>query len=285
MAFLPMKELLNDSLTKGYAVPSFCVWSADLMEAALRTARRLKAPVILMQGPLEFDPLAPGTMATVARAVEDNFQDIKATLHLDHGNSLDMVFACLDAGYTSVMLDFSTRPFAENVAALRQVCEQAHPKGVTVEGELGAVGKVDNTTVEGSQGSTLTDPEEARRFVAETGIDALAVSIGNAHGHYTRLPHFDFERLKRIRERVNIPLVLHGGSGTPDADIQRAIALGIAKVNVASDLVRTVRETLHRQWDDGRNLWLPTAMAIAVREVEKVVEEWIFRLSAVGRLC
>jgi fructose/tagatose bisphosphate aldolase len=151
-----------------------------------------------MNGPGEFGVLAPALMGDVARAVARRFRT-PAALHLDHGDSLDLVKDCLEAGYTSVMLDYSSRPFAENAAALRAVVALARPRGATVEGELGHVGKADAATVEGQGDSTLTEPEKAAAYVAQTGVDALAVSIGNAHGQYTRLPVFDFARLERIR--------------------------------------------------------------------------------------
>ena len=204
-------------------------------------------------------------------------------MHLDHGDSLQQVRDCLEAGYTSVMLDFSARPFAENVAALRQVVAMAHPRGVTVEGEIGHVGKADAATTEGAGASTLTEVAEAAAYVAQTQVDALAVSIGNAHGHYPSLPRLDFQRLSEIHKTVGIPLVLHGGSGTPEEDLRRAISLGMAKVNVATELVTAVRQSLLAQWRDGKNLWTPIAMAAAMKDMAPVVEKWIRRTGAAGR--
>lgn len=282
MKFVPMKELLEKAAAKSYAVPSFCVWSAGAMQAVLETAERLRAPVIVMAGSCEMAFVRPATMAAVARVVAQPFT-IPAALHLDHGDSLVLVKESLDAGFTSVMLDFSTKPFAENAAALKQVVAMACPLGVTVEGEIGSVGKVDQVTQEGGAVSTLTDPDEVLEYVKITGVDALAVSIGNAHGLYTRLPKFDFERLAMIRRRVTVPLVLHGGSGTPDADIKQAVDLGMVKVNVASELTAAFRGSLKTQADEGRNAWLPCALAEAEQSLRPVVEKWIHRLGAEGR--
>jgi tagatose 1,6-diphosphate aldolase GatY/KbaY len=282
MKFLPMAELLRRAATEGYAVPSFCVWNAESMEVVLRTAAKLKAPVILMNGPGEFDLLAPRDMGAVAHALAERF-DVPAALHLDHGNSLAQVEACLAADYTSVMLDYSTRPFAENMEALRRVVDLAHPRGVTVEGELGVIGKVDQITTEGGSQSTLTDPAMAAAFVKQTGIDALAVSIGNAHGLYTKLPQLDFERLAKLQAATRVPLVLHGGSGTPEADLHHAIKLGITKVNLATEAVNAVRQTLMEQWNAGTNLWAPIAQAVAMEAMTKVVERWFHLTDAAGR--
>ena len=282
MKFVPMLGLLKKALSEGYAVPSFCVWNAESMAAVLRAAVKLEAPVILMNGPGEFPLLPPADMAAIARSlhVETAFP---VALHLDHGNSLSLVRDCLDAGYTSVMLDFSTKPFEENAGALRTVVRMAHPLGATVEGEIGSVGKVEDATIEGNHHSTLTDPMEAAEYVRITGVDTLALSIGNAHGNYTTLPRLRFDILKKVYDRVNIPLVLHGGSGTPDEDIKKAISLGIAKINVASELVRAVRESLMDQWNTGRNFWAPAAEVEAMKDMESVVMKWIRRTGAEGR--
>jgi ketose-bisphosphate aldolase len=282
MKFLPMSELLSDAASRGYAVPSFCVWNAEAMDCALRVAAECRAPVILMNGPGEFPLLPPAAMAATAIAVSARYS-VRAALHLDHGESIEQVEACLSAGYTSVMLDFSARSYAENAAALRQVAQRAHPLGVTVEGEIGRVGKADDMTTEGGPDSTLTVPAEAARYVAETGVDALAVSIGNAHGQYTRLPRLDFDRLTEIHKLARVPLVLHGGSGTPEADIKKAISRGVAKINVATELIASVRESLKGQWRDGRNPWLPLAQAEAMQAMEAVLRKWIVLTGAAQR--
>lgn len=266
----------------GYAVPAFCAWNAEVMEIVLRVAQDLRAPVIVMNGPCEFFLLEPALMGAVAHTVARRFS-VPAALHLDHGDSLEVVQACLEAGYTSVMLDYSNRLFAENAAALRQVVTLAHPRGVTVEGELGHVGKADTMTAEGEGDSTLTEPGEAAAYVEQTGVDALAVSIGNAHGQYMKLPKFDFERLESIRAAIRIPLVLHGGSGTPAIDLKRAIALGMAKINVATELTAALREGLSAELGAVRKRWLPQALAEATKQLAPVVEKWIRLTGAAGR--
>ena len=282
MKFLPMAELLGAARAGGYAVPSFCAWNAEVMEIVLRVAQDLRAPVIVMNGPGEFPLLAPGLMGAVARTVARRFT-VPAALHLDHGDSMDVVKACLEAGYTSVMLDCSKYAFDENAETLRQVAAMAHPRGVTVEGELGHVGKADTMTVEGEVDSTLTEPAEAAAYIERTGVDALAVSIGNSHGQYTKLPEFDFERLERIRAVIRVPLVLHGGSGTPEADLKRAIALGVAKVNVATELTVALRGGLIAELGAARKRWLPQSLAEATKPLAPVVEKWIRLTGAAGR--
>jgi ketose-bisphosphate aldolase len=278
-----MSDLLQQAAAEGYAVPSFCVWSAETMEAVLQTAEALKAPVILMAGPGEFDLLGPAELGAIAQTVARRFE-VRAALHLDHGNSPAMVDACLGGGFTSVMLDYSCRPLRENMEAMKRVVTAARRLNVTVEGELGVIGQVDQISVEGGGGpSTLTDPDVAAAFVKGTQIDALAVSIGNAHGMYTTLPQLDFARLAKLQAAVPVPLVLHGGSGTPEADLRRAISLGIAKVNVASELVNTMRQSLLDQWGAGSNLWVPIAAAVAIQALTPVLEKWVHLTGAAGR--
>ena len=253
-----------------------------MMDTILQVASELKAPVILMNGPGEFPLNPPETMGCLARAVAQKY-NVPAALHLDHGDSPDRVENCIEAGYTSVMLDYSMRPFEENVAALQAVVALARPKGVTVEGEIGSVGKVDDSTVEGGHTSTLTDPAEAARYAELTGVDALAVSIGNAHGIYTRLPVFDFDRLEKIRKAVPVPLVLHGGSGTQPQYIQRAVQLGMAKINVASELCKAFRDVYAEEHANGKTGWLPTILGATKARMAEVMVKWFNLSGAAGK--
>ena len=282
MNFIPMDDLLRPAWRGQYAVPAFCAWNAEVAEVILQVAADLEAPVILMSGPGEFPLNPPDTLARICRAVAQKYPG-PAALHLDHGDSPELVQQCIEAGYTSVMLDYSTRPFAENVAALKAVVALAHPRGVTVEGEIGSVGRVDAVSVEGGKTSTLTEPAEAARYAELTGVDALAVSIGNAHGIYTRLPVFDFERLEAIRRSVPVPLVLHGGSGTQPEYLHRAVSLGMAKVNIASELCQAFRDGYAEEHASGRNVWLPTALGAIKPAIARVVERWLTLCGAKGK--
>jgi ketose-bisphosphate aldolase len=282
MSFVPMMDPVANAFRGGWAVPAFCAWNAEVMDVILATAERLAAPVILMQGPGEFPLIAPSLMARVARAALEG-RRATAVLHLDHGDSLAMVRTCIAAGYTSVMLDYSARSFDENASALREVAGLAHAHGISVEGEIGHVGKAEEATVEGGTVSSLTDPREAVEYVRRTGVDLLAVSIGNRHGFYRGEPRLDFGLLSELHAAVPVPLVLHGGTGIPEDHIRRSIGLGIAKVNVASELVHGTRSSLTAQWQAGRNPWTPVAMAEAVAGLAGTVEKWIRITGAEGK--
>jgi tagatose 1,6-diphosphate aldolase GatY/KbaY len=282
MGFVAMSDLVGPAFRKGYAVPSFCAWNAEVMEVVLQTAVRLHAPVILMQGPGEFPVMSPGSMAAVAVALQHR-HGTRASLHLDHGDSMQMVRDCVDAGYTSVMLDFSKKSFDENADALKEVARIAHPRGITVEGEIGKVGQADEITTEGGAGSALTNPADAVEYVRRTGVDILAVSIGNKHGFYHGDPKLDFDLLTELHSKITIPLVMHGGTGIPEKDIQRSIGLGIAKVNVASELVHGLRGSLTTQWAEKKNLWSPIALGDATQGLVPIIEKWIRIMGADGK--
>ena len=281
MSFVPMSDLVGKAYREGYAVPAFCAWNAEVIEAILAAAEKMRAPVILMSGPGEFPVLPPAVMSAVSYALKAR-HDVPAALHLDHGDSLEMVRACVEARYTSVMLDFSARPLEENIEALRQVVAMSRPKDITVEGEIGKIGKADDGSAEGGAASAFTDPAEAADYVRRTGVDLLAVSVGNKHGFYRGDPHLEFGLLSELRSAVRVPLVMHGGTGIPEKDIRRSVELGIAKVNVASELVHGFRGSLTAQWQEGRNLWTPIACGEAARIIGPVVEKWIRVTGAEG---
>ena len=282
MPLLPSLDLIKSALKGGYAVPSFCTWDAESVKTVLDVAEEMSAPVMLMNGWAEFPIIRPSLYSTIVHGLIDRYT-IPASLHLDHGQSMDEVRECIEARYNSVMLDFSDRPFNENVNALKEVVALARPHGITVEGELGAVGMVDTSVLEGNPESTLTDPGTARKYVEATGVDMLAVSIGNAHGLYKEDPKLDFDLLNEIRKSVDVPLVLHGGSGTPQEDLETAISMGIAKVNVASDSVHTVRKSLMEQWSSGENQWVPLATKKAFERMADVLRTWFRKTGAAGR--
>ncbi len=282
MPFIPLAELAGDAERRSYAIPSFCAWSAEAAKTILAAAQELRAPVILMHSWSEISITGPETVSAWAyRLIEEH--PVPASLHLDHARTMDQVNRCLEARYTSVMLDLSLLPFRENVSGMREAVRAARRSGASVEGELGAIGRTDQVTGEGDASASLTDPKDAALFVEQAGVDLLAVSIGNSHGLYSTLPRLDFQRLAGIHRGVGIPLVLHGGSGTPEEDLKRAISLGIAKINVASELVQAVRDSLLEQWQSGRNLWLPFAYQPALERMAEVVKRWLLCTGAAGK--
>ena len=231
MALVKMKDLLRRAEEKNIGCGAFSVGNMEMVRGAIRAAEELDTPIILQiaEVRLKNSPLHLMGPMMVQAAKEAK---VDVAVHLDHGLTFETVDKALELGFTSVMLDASTLPFEENIARVKAVVEKARKYGATVEAELGFVGGSEDGSCD--HGIRCTDPDDAVVYARETGIDALAVAIGNAHGNYPVAPTLAFDVLEKIHERVDIPLVLHGGSGITDKDFQRAISLGIRKVNIAT---------------------------------------------------
>ena len=231
MALVKMKDLLRRAEEKNIGCGAFSVGNMEMVRGAIRAAEELDTPIILQiaEVRLKNSPLHLMGPMMVQAAKEAK---VDVAVHLDHGLTFETVDKALELGFTSVMLDASTLPFEENIARVKAVVEKARKYGVTVEAELGLVGGSEDGSCD--HGIRCTDPDDALVYARETGIDALAVAIGNAHGNYPVAPTLAFDVLEKIHEKVDIPLVLHGGSGITDKDFQRAISLGIRKVNIAT---------------------------------------------------
>ena len=231
MALVKMKDLLRRAEEKNIGCGAFSVGNMEMVRGAIRAAEELDTPIILQiaEVRLKNSPLhLMGSM--MVQAAKEAKVDV--AVHLDHGLTFETVDKALELGFTSVMLDASTLPFEENIARVKAVVEKARKYGATVEAELGLVGGSEDGSCD--HGIRCTDPDDAVVYARETGIDALAVAIGNAQGNYPVAPTLAFDVLEKIHEKVDIPLVLHGGSGITDKDFQKAISLGIRKVNIAT---------------------------------------------------
>lgn len=231
MALVKMKDLLRRAEEKNIGCGAFSVGNMEMVRGAIRAAEELDTPIILQiaEVRLKNSPLHLMGPMMVQAAKEAK---VDVAVHLDHGLTFETVDKALELGFTSVMLDASTLPFEENIARVKAVVEKARKYGATVEAELGLVGGSEDGSCD--HGIRCTYPDDAVVYARETGIDALAVAIGNAHGNYPVAPTLAFDVLEKIHEKVDIPLVLHGGSGITDKDFQKAISLGIRKVNIAT---------------------------------------------------
>ena len=233
---VPMKHMLETARADGYALGAFEFWSLDSAQAVIEAAEEVGVPVILQAGPLELAHGGVDELARIGRSVAEG-AGIDVALHLDHGDTFDMARACVEAGFSSVMIDASHVSYEENVDITCRVVEIAAPRGVSVESELGKLAGSEAGKSLSEEEAAQTDPDEAVRFVEETGIDALAVAIGTAHGLYKLKPRLNLKRLDQIARKVEIPLVLHGGSDTPADQVRQAIALGISKVNICTEFI------------------------------------------------
>jgi fructose-bisphosphate aldolase class II len=233
--FVTNAFLLQRAKEEGYAVGAFNANNMEIIQAIIETAEEEKAPVILQasQGAIQYagvDYIAAMVKVAAERAT------VPVSLHLDHGTDFEQNVKCIRAGFSSVMFDGSKLPLPENIAIARKVCDVAHIVGVSVEGELGQIPKSgENVTFEQLE-KLMADPQETEEFVKKTGVDSLAIAVGNVHGMKTREAQIDIPRIKKIQKLANIPLVLHGASGIPDESVKQAIKAGICKINIDTEI-------------------------------------------------
>ena len=241
MSLVGLREVLRDSIKGKYAVGAFDATDHLFAESILLAAEETRTPVILMVGdfpaPVDYDNFYPYLVDRISRT------QVPVCLHFDHGASFEACALAVKRGCTSIMIDGSALPFEENVALTKKVVEMAHACNVEVEGEIGSVGR--NESLEGENAVSLyTEPEDAVEFARLTGVDALAVSIGTVHGVYKKAPKMDFERLAKIRSMIEIPLVMHGGSGLSVEDFHAAVSNGMNKINAFTNLSIAVADKI-----------------------------------------
>ncbi|KOP30432.1 class II fructose-1,6-bisphosphate aldolase [Exiguobacterium acetylicum] len=247
MPLVSMTDMLNKALEGKYAVGQFNINNLEWTQAILGAAQEEQSPVIL--GVSEGAARHMGGFYTVVKMVEGLVHDMKVTvpvaIHLDHGSSVEKCKEAIDAGFTSVMIDDSHSPIDTNIETTKAVVEYAHSKGVSVEAEVGTVGGQEDDVIGDVMYAKL---DECVRIVKETGIDTLAPALGSVHGPYKGEPNLGFKEMEEIRDATNLPLVLHGGTGIPTHDIEKAISLGTSKINVNTEnqisFAKVVREVL-----------------------------------------
>lgn len=220
---------LEHAHKNSYAIGAFSVDHIDSIEAVIRTAEELESPVIIQTGQATLNHTPMNVLAAAAKERAANAK-IPVILHLDHGNGFAQAIQAIRCGYTSLMFDGSAMEIENNIYITRQIKEAADAIGLPLEAELGKVGTRGKNEIQ-----QLTDPEEAVRFVRETNVDSLAVALGNIHAAYGERIHINLNHLKRIHDMVGVPIVLHGGTGVPHDDVRTAIALGVCKVNIATE--------------------------------------------------
>lgn len=267
MALVTSKELMLDAQKNHYAIGAFNVENMEMVQAVVAAAEELFAPVILQTTPGTLKYASPelfyANVAAAAKAAK-----VPVVMHLDHGSSFQLALRAFRAGYTSIMIDGSQKPFVENIALTKSVVDACHAGGIPVEAELGKVGGKEDE-LDGGEGNGYTVPEEAAEFVEKTGVDFLAVAVGTAHGVYKGIPKLDLPRISRIRELVSIPLVLHGTSGVPDETVRECIARGMCKVNYATDLRIAFTEGVKEYLQEDSKVYDPKKYGAAGREKVK----------------
>ncbi len=280
------RELYRKAKAGKYAIGAFNTSMLEVSWAIIMAAQELKAPVIIETSEGEIDFLTPEISVAEVKTLADQV-DIPVVLHVDHGKRFEVVEKAVRAGYTSVHVDGSSLPYAENAELTKRVVKLAHSQGdILVEGEVGHItgaSEAHDQEIRISR-DTLTVPGEARRFVEETGIDVLAVAIGNIHGVYKNPPTLDFPRLEEIGSVVRTYFSLHGGSGIPEKQIKKAISLGVTKINVSTELRLAFHHGLAKEFAEHPDNVVPYKFLPSAREaVKKVVETKIRMFGSAGQ--
>ncbi len=270
------KDILADAKKNNYGVGLFNTVNLEMAKGVIAAAEELRAPVIIGSAEVLLNCSELQELADMLKPMAER-ASVPVVLHLDHGLTEERVKEAINLGFTSVMYDCSSKPYDENKKCLADIVKLAHANNITVEGELGHVGSNANT----ADHNIYTDPMQAKEFAEETGVDALAVAIGTAHGVYKEKPVLDIQRLREIAEVVDVPLVLHGGSGLSDDDFRNVIANGISKVNIFTDINTALCKYIHDNWTE--NLGYTKLMPDAVDAVKQVVRTKIKLFGSDGR--
>lgn len=275
MDIISTKNILLEAQKNKYAVPAFNIYNLETLQAVLEATYNMKSPTIIATTPGTVNYAELEYLVAIVKAAAKKY-DVPIGLHLDHCSDIDFLKRCIRGGYKSVMIDGSSMSYEENIRVTREVVEFAHKYDVTVEAELGRVGGVEDERIVHEKDGMLTDPKIALDFVNRTNVDSLAVAIGTAHGLYKFEPKLDFDRLKEIRNIIDIPVVLHGGSGVPEDSIIKAIEYGICKVNIATELKIPFAESIQSYFKDNpeandpRHYFKPGKKAVMKVAMDKI---------------
>jgi fructose-bisphosphate aldolase class II len=270
------KSILDVANAHRFAIPAFNISDWAMFTGIMDISEEKNAPVIIAIHPDEVSHITTDLIPAMhARAHRSS---VPVAIHWDHGGSFDQMITAIHSGFTSVMIDASLEPFEQNVALTRKVVEAAHAAGIQVEGELGTIGANDSYGESGAAEIIYTNVEDAVRFVEQTGVDSLAIAIGTSHGLYPadKNPELRHDLLEEIKAAVGIPLVLHGGSSNPDAELRRAVELGVNKINISSDIKVAYHDRMREVLGTDRRLREPNAIqpepiaAMKVTAAEKI---------------
>ncbi|QAY67354.1 class II fructose-1,6-bisphosphate aldolase [Paenibacillus protaetiae] len=277
MPLVSMNEFLPKAKAGKFAVGQFNMNNLEFAQAITEAAIAEKSPFIfgVSEGALKY----MGIEYTVAIAEAAAKQSgLPIALHLDHGSSYEMAMKCIRAGFSSVMFDGSHYSLEENIAITKQVVKAAHAMGVSVEGELGTIGGVEDDISVDEEHAALAKPEEAIRFYEETGVDCLAIAVGTAHGMYKGEPKIHYDIIQKVTDAIPVPVVLHGGSGVPDEAIRLSIAAGVGKINVNTENQVACTNAIREILSADSNVYDPRKYMVPAREAMKAVVQEKIRL-------
>lgn len=293
MALVNIKEMLEKARREHYAVGAFDASTIESAIAIVEAAEEERSPVIIMGLTPDLEQ-GNGKMLTYwIESLKDLAQkaSVPVCLHLDHAKDMNFLKKCVDAGFTSVMYDASEYPFEENIRLSKEAADYAHAHGATVEAELGHVGDgivsgiIKEDGVYDNPEDYLTNPEEMKKFIEKTNVDCLAVAVGTSHGVYVHEPKLDFERLELLNTISTVPMVIHGGSGTPDDQIKKAISLGVTKLNIYSEMMAAYFGTMKEELEKAGTMaiWMSNANREPLKALKQVVKEKMHLVGSAGK--
>ena len=271
------KTVLQDAQRGKYAVAAFNVYNLETVQAAIKVAEKESQPVIIALGERYFPTVDVEGFSAMVKAMAEK-TSIPVSLHLDHAYEKESIIRAIRCGFTSVMYDGSKYELEQNIHHTKEIVEIAHTADVSVEAEIGSVARGSFSDEEEGDG-TLTNPTSAKKFVAETGVDFLAAAIGTVHGMYKGTPNIDLLLLNKIREAVEVPLVLHGGSGTPEEILKKAIQFGICKVNVNTEISMAAVSYLEKYVEKKQMVHLSSIMSDMQQAMEPIMTKFVRLLS------
>ena len=287
-----VNDMLKDAKKNRYAIPAFDVSNYEMIRCAVEVCAEMRSPALLMAIIPDLEGNGLGFISSMVKHAAGIY-NIPVCLHLDHATDFGDIKKAIESGFTSVMYDGSVLPFEQNAANTREVVSYAHQRGISVEAELGHVsdailgsGEAFVARNDDDTESNLTKVSEVEQFVTSTGVDCLAVAIGTAHGVYIKTPVLRFDRLEKINAVCQTPLVLHGGSGTPDKDLQKAISLGITKINIYSDLLNALNTGLKDKLNSLENMssWPLVVFKDAIAKMKEVIRNKIITFGSENRV-
>lgn len=285
-----LNEMLSDAKKGKYAIPAFDVSNYEMMKAVLETCEEERSPALIMALGVDLQGRNMQLLSGMIKSASNHF-NVPVCLHLDHATDFNFIKKAIDCGFSSVMYDGSTLPFKDNAEKTAEVVKYAHKLNVSVEAELGhvgnaSVGSVSETGSDNDPGESLTVPEEVKEFIKITNVDALAVAIGTSHGVYQKTPELRIDRLDDITAICDKPLVLHGGSGTPIAQIDRAIKHGITKINIYSDVLFALNQSLKNSLNKITNpsTWPFITYEDAIKNMKEVIRNKLKTFGSAGRV-
>ena len=270
-------QMLKIAHEKGFAIPSPDFVDSNSARAFTEVAGELKAPIILSFAEVHMDHLSIEEAAALGRFYAAR-SSAPVALHLDHGTNYTTIERAIERGFTSVMIDASSKSLEENIRITKEIVKLAHSRNVAVEAEIGHVGTEEEGNPHALSENVYTEVAAAKQLVEETGVDSLAVSIGTKHGAYKGEPHLNFERLAELNEALGIPLVLHGGSGSGDENLARCAQMGVAKVNLYTDFIVAARDAVYEQHPDN---WV-TLQEVGERAMREVLRRYYRVLRCAG---